>query len=717
MASHCRYGEILESAIGIVDTTKTHILRKTGRDQKLPHAFEWSNTKFRLVEISPPQSIPFKFDYIGKVFEFLKTGSCQYQPAPLTANENPLVYFQKHLEIAKKVNATDILFPKTTFDLISGNKTAIGIEYALSVSDHKDLAIDFNGSSFLIPSDRGGFVFENTQRLSIKNLFIEWAKPGKENTPYYSGPTLHGFYSPRKDNSDLWFENITLKRVPGWGFYFDSIRGAFIANSNISAFSGESLPATREGAVKAINSQDIIVRNNTFKNLGGDGISLHGQFAVVATSPYLSNPTPTKSPRLSCVGMGSSWSPFAEEEPLGFFNEKMDFQGETSIKKITHFSFSDPKLPPYCKGFAHCSEICFTPQLDLTPVKAGFAASLKNNSSLFLITDNKLSEIAGRAITIQGSNGEISENIVNNSGGPGIQLSADLAHQLQGPGAFNILLKNNQLRHVVSATHYLQAEEPYFGGISIGATQKESDGRTVLIKAPLIQHILIEGPNSLVEDSGSVALLISSAKSIEVRDLTIGSAGLSRNLSSGSLSGSTAEGSILLTHCQQIDLAGLTTPPLIEKRYARSRTIVIDSQNVLQLRIPLSIRGKNGKSANTLWYTTFRSWFKDDVSKTPSEVNLILESPGLSTFHNKPPLEAFSIITPKVGDKESTQLGKPLPLNSTANRWISTGTLSWQSPNRIQLRPTFKNNYPNLFLSIGSANLTPKKQAPLPFES
>lgn len=712
----CRFGEILESTIGVVDITKTHILRKTGRDLKVPHAFEWNDTTLKLTEISPPKKFPFKYESKGKVFEFIKTGSCQYFPTEMAPNEDPYRYFYKHIEIARLTHATDIIFPTTLFNFISQRKELVGVDYMFPIEDMRDLMIDLKGSTFLMPEQQGGFLFKNSQRISIKNLNLEWPHPDHDGSRA-SGPPVHGVYSPRANNSDLWFENLNLKRVPGWGFYFDSIHGASISNSSITQVVGDTVTAAREGAIRAINSHDIVILKNRFENLGSDGISLHGQMAVITSTPYLWKPSESSKAMLACVGMGSTWGPYSESEQIGFFDSKLDFLGEASVKRVHHFSIASKDTPSYCKGFSHCSEICYVPHPEFSARKDGFAVSLNKNSSLFLIRHNKLSVVSGKGLNIQGSNGEISDNIISDTGGPGIQLSADLANRLQGPGTFNILLRNNELRNVVTKKEYLSSTEPFFGGISIGASRTEADGRAVLVFAPLNQFITIDGFKSIVDQTGSVALQIASAKTVEVNQLLVGSAGLSRDLNSGSLSGSSAEGSVLLTRCQQIDLSGLSSPPTLDRKYARTRTIVIDSPHVTQIRIPISTRGRSGFSANTLWYTTFRGWFKDDLMKTPGEINLVLDSPGLSTFHKKPPLQAYSIMTPKVGDKESTTLGSTLPINATSNRWVSTGTLGWQSPNRIQLRPSFKAQYPNLFLSIDKATISPKKQSQLPFES
>lgn len=712
----CRFGEIIESTIGVLDITKTHILRKTGRDIKVPHAFEWSDKNLKLVEIAPPKKFPFKYESKGKVFEFVKTGSCQYFPSPIAQGENPYQYFYKHLEIARLTHATDLIFPKTTFDLITSQKSMVGIEYLLPIENLKDLMIDFGGSTFLIPDKLGGFIFKNSQRISLKNLNMEWAHPSTESSRIV-GPPLHAVYGPRANNTDLWFDTLNLKRVPGWGFYFDSIRGLSISSSSISSFPGDTVRASREGAIKLLNGHDVVIFKNRFENLGGDGVSIHGQFAVVTTSPYLANPTESNKAMLACIGVGSTWSPITEGESLGFFNTQLDFQGEAKVKKVQHFSLANKNTPSYCKGFAHCSEICYVPHPEFAAQKDGFITSLNRGSSLFMVRENTITHSLGKGISIQGSNGEITHNTISETAGPGIQLSADMAKQLQGPGTFNILVRNNHLQNVVTGKDYLKSEEPFFGGISIGASRTEPDGRAVLVFAPLNQFIKIDGANSTIDQSGSVALQVSSAKSVDVNHLRIGAAGLSRDLSSGSLTGTAAEGSVLLSRCQQIDLSGLTSPPALEKKLARSRTIVIDSPHVTQVRIPISTKGRNGFSANTLWYTTFRGWFKDDVSKTPEEINLVLDSPGLSTFHKKPPLQAVSIMTPRVGDKESTVIGKSLDLSATSNRWTSSGTLGWQSPNRIQLRPSFKAHFPNLFLSFEKAMLSPKKQNPLPFES
>jgi len=712
----CRFGEILESTLGVTDISKSHILRKTGRGQKVPDAFEWSDKNFTLTQIKAPSAIPFKFDSAGKVYEYVKTGSCQYLPTALRKGENPRIYFFKHLQIAKAMNATDITFPKATLDFITLLNSSLGAEYAIVLRDYQDLVIDFGGGTLLLPSHFGGFSFQNCQRIVVRNLFIEWAHPPQTSPPAYAGPQLNGFFSSRENNHDLWFTNISLKRVPGWGFYFDSTPGIYVGNNTISGFPGETLPSARQGAVRIINSQDTVITGNQFDNLGSDGISVHGQFAVVLSPPYKLQKGNSSFP-LSCVGVGASWGSFSKDETLGFFNDSLAFQGETKLRGATFYNLGEPGAPSYCKGFSHCGEICYVPNSLIQPPIGGYVTSTSKPSSLFIISNNHLSDISGRGIAVQGVNGRITENTIERSGGPGIELSADLANQLQGPGTYNLLLKNNVIRNAVQNNRFLADEVALFGGISIGATSKESDGRTVLVKAPLNQHIRIEGSKALIDQSGSVSLMISSAKHIDVSHLTIGSAGLFRNLSSGSMSGSMAEGSVLVTRSQQIDLGGLTTPPAVARQVARTRTIVIDSQNVTQFRIPLSTHGQQQASANTLWHTTFRNWFKEEIETSPEEMTLVIDSPGLSIFHKKPPVIVLPVTNPQVGDKETTLTGPTLTISSAQNRWTTSLVPDWQSPHRLQLRPNYRGVYPNLFLTIDHVSLRPKKQPASPFES
>ncbi|MFM8313184.1 MAG: right-handed parallel beta-helix repeat-containing protein [Deltaproteobacteria bacterium] len=714
----CLFGEYFETTIGVRDITKSHILRQSGREQKYPNAFEWNDKELSLNPLTPPTSPPQEVEFLGKVFEFEKTGACNYHPREKLESEDARIYFFKHLEIARKANATDIIFPKTTFSFINSRAVQhLSFDYELPINSLSDMRLEFNGSTFLFPPNHGGVIFHKSQRVVFSGAILEWAKPGTDKNPEYSGPIVHGIYSPRDNNSDLWFENMTLRRVPGWGFYFDSTRGVLISDSKISSVSGDNIPATREGAIHGNNVQNIIIRNNVFSNLGKNAIDLHGQYALVTTPVFSPKNASLESGFSNCVGMGSYWRPYSAGETLAFFNSKMDFQGEIKLRTVETFSSADPSMPEYCKGFSHCSRVCFGAHPEFKPEQFGFTTSVSQNSALFIIHGNTLSQIQGRGIQIQGSNGVISENIISQSEGPGIELGANLAEQMQGPGAFNILLKNNELQRVAIGQNFLSPSEPLFGGIALGALRKELDGRKTFLKTPLVQNIRIEGTRSSVEDAGSVALQIASSHNIDVRSLSVGAAGIMRNLSSGSLAGGPAEGSVLLTYCSKVDLAGLTTPPLLDNSDSRNRTIVIDGQHVAHLRVPLITKSVFKKTAHTRWNLTFRSYFKENLTLKQEAIEFVLESPALSTYLKNPPVAAFTILTPKVGDKEIPQLGRVVPLNTTSTRWTLSMDHSLQSPNRIQLRPTLKKSPYDLFLSFDSILMTPKKTAPMPFES
>ena len=119
----CLDGQYFESTIGIADFTKTHILRtlkteassqkEKKADVKFLHAFEWSDTTTQMIALTPPTEEPQKSVSMGTVAMDLKSGNCKYTPEPLSKDDNPRLYFLKHLEIAKKANATDLVFPKT----------------------------------------------------------------------------------------------------------------------------------------------------------------------------------------------------------------------------------------------------------------------------------------------------------------------------------------------------------------------------------------------------------------------------------------------------------------------------------------------------------------------------------------------------------------------------------------------------------------------------
>jgi len=714
----CLFGEYFETTIGLADITKTHLLRQSGRDQKYPHAFEWSDTRLASTPTIDPPKAPQEKEFIGKVFEFEKTGRCNYHPIDKKETENAKIYFYKHLEIAKRANATDIIFPKTLFNLISqSHLTDPSYDYELPLRDLNDIRLEFNGSTFLLPPNRGGFIFTRSHRVALSQVTLEWAKPKTEDGKSYSGPIVHGIFSPNDNNSDLWFESISMKRVPGWGFYFDSTAGILISDSSISSVDNETFPAAREGAIHVNGSQNIIIRDNTFDQLGGDGINLHGQFASITTPPFQPPKKNLESGFSNCVGLGSYWRPYTPGETLGFFNSKMEFQGEIKIRSVSHFSFADPKLPKYCKGYSFCSEACFGLHPEFQPKESGYVASVSQESALFIIHGNTISNIQGRGLSVQGSNGIISENQIIETSGPGLQLGAELANRLQGPGAFNLLIKNNLLKRNSTDANLLQDQSSLYGAIALGVTRLEPDGRITLLNASLVQNIRFEGNRSLVEDSGSVALQIASSRNIEISSLLIGAAGLVRSLSSGTILGSPAEGSILVSRSHYIDLSGLTTPPLAEPRLSRNRTIVIDGQSISHLRLPLLTQAIRGKTANTLWNLTFRSFFKEDLGKKHEPISLTLEGPALSTFYQFPPVAAYTVTTPKVGDKEVPILGKQLPLETLSSRWVSTTEHFLHSPNRIQIRPLIKKKFSDLFLSIDSVNMSPKKSNPLPFES
>jgi hypothetical protein len=149
----------------------------------------------------------------------------------------------------------------------------------------------------------------------------------------------------------------------------------------------------------------------------------------------------------------------------------------------------------------------------------------------------------------------------------------------------------------------------------------------------------------------------------------------------------------------------------------RHRTIVVDSQYTSNILVPVTTRGVSGKTANTLWYTTLRSWFKNNPKKDKYKFELQIESPKFSAVSNKLPIEAYPITLPKLGDKELASIGDAIPLTNKSGELSSSFDLSWPAPNRIQLRPKTNSRILDLSLSIERIHFAPKKLAPLPYES
>jgi hypothetical protein len=710
----CLFGEYFETTVGLWDFSKTHLLRKIGREAQFSHAYEWDDSTLKMAEISSPEQIPQKYEFIGKVFEYMKAGNCQYQPRPLAEHEDPRIYLLKQIEIAKTVNATDIVFSKTTFDLTSQSAKSFQGAYLLPLSKLSDLKIDFSGSTLLLPPDLGGFAIEQSQRVAVVGLNLEWRTQGEQA---HSTETTahHGFYARSSDNSDLWFESIHMAGVPGWGFYFDGLKGGLIANSKIGP-NQEGQFGAKDGAIHAINSRDLIIKNNSFSHLGGDGISVHGQMALISPAPIALPMTDEEKDSLKCVGLSSHWNGFSEKETLAFFDSKMQLVGRGQIQKAVSLEKTSGNLPTQCKGFSFCTQVCFAATTDMSSLKPVFATSLNSFPSLFMIHGNTLTDVSGRGILVQGSNGTLSENSLLRIGGTGLAMIADLAHELQGPGAYNITLRNNQLNFIATRGES-NPEEALLGGITLAALRPESGSKVSFFRTPLIRHLLIDGKNSQVDNSGSIALQISSASEVEVKQLSIGSSGSSRVISSANFTGTTAEGSVLLTRCDNIDVSGLSSPDMGNYLNARHRTIVVDSQYVSQIRLPLSTRGVPGQFANTQWYITFRSWFKEAGAKSILPVSILFSSPRLSNYSSAPPIEIFSILQAKVGDKTPAVVGESFELKTTSSRWTANADLGWQSPYRVQLRPKIKNNYQDLFISFDKVELTPQKKMPLPFES
>jgi len=273
----------------------------------------------------------------------------------------------------------------------------------------------------------------------------------------------------------------------------------------------------------------------------------------------------------------------------------------TSVRVGNELSFIDPEtLAPIGKPASITSyaldpatginTVQFTPAMpELQDYIERPAAELpiyvmpKYSSNQFIIRNGCFRDSAGGRILVQGGDGLIENNVIANSGSQGIDLAGYPVVWKEGPGAHNVIVRNNKL--IGTGVGYYQETDARTGQVSGGASGLL--GAQVMLSAIATHGFYsqawpihaIEITDNFFSNSLGLAVLISSAHGVKVQNNVIVDANAApstpgfnaaycgANSHGYALDGSfqpwcmakvAAQGSVMVTHSEDVVLTGNT---------------------------------------------------------------------------------------------------------------------------------------------------------------
>lgn len=498
----------------------------------------------------------------------------------------------------------------------------------------KDVVIDGQGAALVFRHIRGGFSFANCQRLVLRNVTVDWDVPlassgevllepgiGKairvdgdlpvdETTPvgavteydlenrrwkmdaaevyspralrvvrprvfyspdferFPSGATVllryyvyngHAFDFGGAGNADLNFEDITVHAAPGHVFVgYGCDRGFRIARARIVRKPGTDrlITATADGAHFGSNFGGIIIEDCEFTLQGDDSVNIHSVWSRLDAAP---------DPRT--LTLTSRW----------FWAVRFDPGDE--IRLARRGNLEEYAAATVAAAQRDDARQSYSVTLDSDAAAAAqpgdYAANLTRASRGFLIRNNYFHDHRARGMLIQAGGGVIENNRIENVMAAGIQVTTDARNWQEGFGSRDLVIRNNVLRGV----NYAMWERGQTGR-HMAALNVVVDTETGLGDYPVHRDILIEG--NTIEDTSGLAVLITSASGVTLKDNRIIDSNSQPFYFTGALIDARAQGAVMVTRASDVLITGNR---LTFSRPAFGKEIYVDSRNTARITV------------------------------------------------------------------------------------------------------------------------------------
>lgn len=393
------------------------------------------------------------------------------------------------------------------------------------------------------------------------------------------------------NSNDISFEGVHLWSGGGGGFIFGpNGRGYRITNSRITRKPDALLePGERprfislrgDSDARSTNG-DILIENSEFAFVEDDGFNIVGVMVQGMSGTEI-----VSASEITFAMRG--WNPFANAAsaedvlvlsdphtlrsitamPLGIQSRTMRYDAATQeFSYRFKLTAEAPELLAY-KGRA----------LDALP----YFSDPRHISAPYVLRNNCMRDTAGGRFVLQSGPGLIEANVTANMGGPGIELSASPVSWREGPGAVDVIVRNNVvtgggrwLSDYDGAGRLTGRATGWLVGAGISVEARDVTG--FLARGAPNAHLRIE--NNLVVNALGLGILVSAASDVEVSGNVVVNANTEPFVAGYDalycgakahgfqregigqpwcLGRSAARGSILITHADRVSVSGNRT--------------------------------------------------------------------------------------------------------------------------------------------------------------
>ena len=317
---------------------------------------------------------------------------------------------------------------------------------------------------------------------------------GEEVVVRHYGYQGHAFYLA-SGVSDFAFEDITIYGCPGMAFTGgDVLRGVRLSHCRIMQKPGTNRPvsATADGAHFTNTFGDILIEDCDFSGQGDDSVNIGGLYLPVTQKVDARTVVLTRVAAPGLVRQGSVLrfvKPGTLEEYARLNATQVAYDGSNGNYTVT----VDQDLPA---------------NLDINDL----VINLTQSNHRFLVTRNYFHDHRARGILIQSQDGVVENNRVKNTTMQGIDIFADAAYFREGPGAENVIVRNNTFEGCGYGNYGTAAHT--MGCVNITANVPQG-----LTSAPVNKNVLFDG--NTVADTPGLAIFISSASGITISNNVI----------------------------------------------------------------------------------------------------------------------------------------------------------------------------------------------------
>lgn len=549
------------------------------------------------------------------------------------------------LEACRQRGASILVLPKRTYRFDDPAILADPQRAHIDLIDQKDLTIDGQGSELLFHHIRSAIVLRNCQRICLRNFIIDWdinlASPGKvfqlpdgrkavripddypigeknlakavawydtqnfqwqmrsqeachlndvqliepqviyhrafdeENKPPLSWGELKpnmdvvvrhydyqatGVHFGGRGNEDIAFEDITMYQCPGHAFAgYGCERGFRVSRVKIIRKPNSKLlvSATADGVHFGAMLGDIIVEDCEFSHMGDDSVNIHGTWLEVVRV--------LESRKVEVTSRWFNWQIRLDEgDRLGFYRgsngadrgEATIVRSEIDMDRKIATLWLDRPLPP-----------------DLAVGDLG--ANITRSSARFLIRNNHFHDHRARGMLLQARQGLVENNRIRNVMGSAFHMTSDLGYWKEGYGCHQVIIRGNVMEGCNYAMWERGAQGRHMACLSLVVATP-----TGISDWPVHRDILIE--NNIIRDTPGLAMLISSARNVTVRNNQIIDANSEPYQHTGEAFDAKAAGAIMVTRSENVRVEGNR---LSTSRKAHAHEIHIDQARCREVNV------------------------------------------------------------------------------------------------------------------------------------